>query len=202
MSSDSASGRSKGSRLVSANAAVMKMKQATPSESAFQTCSEAWLFTTAFSVTFPVSSSTGISESPIEISYETIWALERRPPNNAYLLFDDHPASTIPYTPSDVIARTKRNPIGRSANTMSMRPHFEAHGAPNGITAHARSAGTNERMGARKKIPLFAYGGIVSSFMRFLTASAHGWARPCGPTRLGPRRSWIHAEIRRSAKVM
>ncbi len=33
----------------------------------------------------------------------------------AYLLFDDQPASAIPYTPSELIARTKRNPIGRSA---------------------------------------------------------------------------------------
>src|SRR4030095_15802669 len=127
MSSDSASGKSKGNRFVSAKAAVMKMKHATPSDGAFQTCSVACEFTTCESVTLPVSSSTGISDSPIEISYETIWALDRSPPNSAYLLLEDQPARTMPYTPSDVIASTNRKPIGRSANTMSMRPHLDAH---------------------------------------------------------------------------
>ena len=49
---------------------------------------------------------------PIAISYEIICALERSPPSSAYLLFDDQPASTMPYTPSDEIARMNRKPIG------------------------------------------------------------------------------------------
>src|SRR5580765_3671170 len=32
--------------------------------------------------------------------------------------------------------------------------------------------------------------------------SAIGWSRPAGPTRLGPIRSWIQAETRRSTQVM
>jgi len=31
--------------------------------------------------------------------------------------------------------------------------------------------------------------------------SASGWSRPKGPTRLGPSRSWIQAESRRSSSV-
>ena len=46
-------------------------------------------------------------DMPIAISYEIICALERSPPSNAYLLLDDHPASTMPYTPSEEIASVK-----------------------------------------------------------------------------------------------
>ena len=61
-------------------------------------CCTIWL-----SETLPARISTGIVDMPIEISYEIICALERRPPSSEYLLFDDHPASTMPYTPSDEI---------------------------------------------------------------------------------------------------
>src|SRR5678816_4515073 len=106
-----------------------------------------------------------MSDNPIEISYETICPLDRSPPNSAYLLLDDQPASTMPYTPSEVIASTNRKPMGRSAKTMSMRPHFDAHEAPKGITAQASIAGVKDSIGARKKSALFTYGGSVSSFM-------------------------------------
>ena len=86
---------------------------------------------------------------PIAISYEIICALERRPPSSEYLLFDDQPASTMPYTPSDEIARMKRKPIGIGAIAMSIVPHCESHGAPYGITAHVSSAGMNDITGAR-----------------------------------------------------
>src|SRR5215212_5246774 len=42
-------------------------------------------------------------ESPSASSYEIICADERSPPSIAYLLFDDQPASTIPYTAIDAI---------------------------------------------------------------------------------------------------
>ena len=64
--------------------------------------------TIADSDTFPASSSTGMVDMPIAISYEIICALERSPPSSAYLLLDDQPASTIPYTPMDEMARVKR----------------------------------------------------------------------------------------------
>src|SRR5882672_8239053 len=136
-------------------------------------------------LTFPARRSTGIVDIPSEISYDTIWALDLKPPSKAYLLFEDHPARTIPYTPSDVIARMKRNPTGRSATTRSILPQRVGHGAPNGITHQAVSAGMNESIGARTKSGLFTPSGIVSSFMKFFRPSAAGWSHPL-PTRLGP----------------
>jgi hypothetical protein len=116
-------------------------------------------------------------------------------------LFDDQPARTMPYTPSDEIARMYRNPIGRSATTMSIRPHRVGIGAAKGMTAHVISAGMKASAGASTNSDLFAASGYVSSFMMFLSPSAAGWSRPPGPTRFGPCRSWIHAEIFRSASV-
>src|SRR6266480_3144741 len=151
-------------------------------------------------LTFPASSSTGMVDIPIEISYEIICALDLSPPSNAYLLLDDHPASTIPYTPRELIARMNRNPTGRSATTRSILPHRVGTGAPNGMTHHVVSAGRKDSIGASTKSGLFTPAGIVSSFMKFLRPSAAGWSHPL-PPRLGPCRSWIHAEIFLSARV-
>ena len=48
---------------------------------------------------------TAANASPIAISYEITCAVDRRPPSSGYVDPDDQPASTIPYTPIDVIAR-------------------------------------------------------------------------------------------------
>ncbi len=58
---------------------------------------------------------------------------------------------------------------------MSIRPHGDAHAAPQGMIAHTSSAGTNESIGARMNNALFTCGGSVSSFMKFFTPSASGW---------------------------
>src|SRR4051794_36271265 len=139
MSSDSASGRSNGRRFVSANAAIMKMKNATVRLRTFQVSNACW-FTMRLSVTLPASSSTGMVLIPSAISYEIICAVERMPPSSAYLLFEAQPASTMPYTPSDEIARMKRKPIGSGASTISIIPQREPQGAANGMTAHVQSA--------------------------------------------------------------
>src|SRR5690348_6360988 len=99
MSSDSASGRSNGSRFVSANADTKKMKNASVQPKTFHASGHApdvCCATIALSETLPESSNTGIVAIPIAISYEIIWALDRKPPSRAYLLFDDQPASTMP----------------------------------------------------------------------------------------------------------
>src|SRR3954470_2832860 len=95
-------------------------------------------------------------DMPIEISYEIIWALDRRPPRSAYLLFDDQPASTMPYTPSDPIARMNRKPIGIGASAISIVPHRVSSGAANGRTAHVIIAGANDSAGARMNSGMFA----------------------------------------------
>jgi hypothetical protein len=53
----------------------------------------------------------------------------------------------------------KRNPIGRSASTMSMRPHFVGSGAAKGMTAHVMRAGMNDSAGARMKSGMYAASG-------------------------------------------
>src|SRR5690349_18400278 len=204
MSSDSASGRSKGNRFVSAKADTKKMKKAIVQPNTFQAsghCPEVCCATIALSETFPDINSTGIVDMPIAISYEIIWALDRRPPNSAYLLFDDQPARTMPYTPNEEIERIYRKPIGSGAIDMSIRPQRENHGAPNGMTAIVISAGIKDNAGARMNSGLYAAPGYVSSFMMFLRPSASGCPMPPGPTRFGPRRSWIHPAILRSASV-
>src|SRR6478672_10901133 len=100
--------------------------------------------------------STGIVAMPIAISYEIICALERSPPRSEYLLFDDQPASTMPYTPSDEIDRIYRKPIGSGASAMSIVPHFDCHGAPYGMTAQVSSAGRNDITGASTKSGRYA----------------------------------------------
>ncbi len=157
--------------------------------------------TMRLSDTLPARMSTGIVDIPMAISYEIIWALERSPPSSEYLLFDDQPASTMPYTPSDEIARMKRKPIGSGASAMSIVPHFESQGAPYGITAQVSSAGRKAITGARTNSGRYACPGYVSSFMMFFTPSATDCSRPCGPTRFGPRRSWMNAHTRRSSQI-
>src|SRR3954468_19099496 len=101
------------------------------------------------------------------ISYEIICALERRPPSSEYLLFDDQPASTMPYTPRELTARMNRKPIGSGASTISMRPQRPSHGAANGITAQVTRAGMNASAGASTNNGMFAADGYVSSFTKF-----------------------------------
>src|SRR5881628_3483430 len=98
--------------------------------------------------TLPARMSTGIVAIPIAISYEIICALERKPPSSEYLLLDAQPASTMPYTPSEPIARMNRKPIGSGATAMSITPHRDSHGAPYGITAQVMSAVVNDIAGA------------------------------------------------------
>src|SRR6266700_912317 len=184
MSSASASGRSNGSRLVSANAATVKMKYASASGNTFHVKSDGDCFAiTSVSVTLPARSSTATVLIPIAISYEIICAEARSPPSSEYLLLDDHPASTIPYTPSELIARIYRKPTGRSATTIGTTPHGVGSGAANGITANVSSAGTNEINGASVNNALSAWAGSVSSFRKFFRPSAAGWSNPWGPTR-------------------
>src|SRR5256886_11461800 len=84
---------------------------------------------------------------------------------------------------------------------MSTSPHGVGSGAANGITANVKSAGMKDIAGASMNRTLSAWAGRVSSLTRFLSPSAAGCNRPCGPTRFGPSRSCIHAQMRRSARV-
>src|SRR2546425_10969183 len=82
--------------------------------------------------------------SPIDTSYETIWALERSAPSKAYFEFDDQPARIVASTPTLETASTKRTPILTSVIT--------AQSGPKGTTASTTNAATTAIYGAKKKI--------------------------------------------------
>src|ERR1041385_1407530 len=75
-----------------------------------------------------------IIAKPIETSYETICALERRAPSRAYFEFDDQPARINASTPTLDTASTKSTPIFTSVIT--------AQSGPNGTTASTMNAAT------------------------------------------------------------
>src|ERR1041384_3118185 len=131
-----------------------------------------------------------ISERPIATSYETICALDRRPPSNAYFELDDHPASINASTPTLETASTSNNPIFTSAIT--------AQSGPNGITENTMNADATAMYGAKKKIQRSAFSGMKSSLVSNFNPSAIGWSSPHGPTRIGPSRACMNAEIFRS----
>src|SRR5215211_254179 len=58
-----------------------------------------------------------MSESPIETSYETICADERRPPRSAYFEFEDQPARMSASTPTEEMERTRSRPMFTSVIT-------------------------------------------------------------------------------------
>jgi hypothetical protein len=117
-------------------------------------------------------------------------------------LFEAQPPRTIPYTPSELSAMMYRMPMGMSATTMSTTPQGVFSGAAKGITAKVTRAGATEIIGPSTKKSFEDLAGRVSSLRMFLSPSAMGCSSPNGPTRLGPMRSWIQAEIRRSARVV
>jgi len=125
----------------------------------------------------PANNTTPINDRPMNTSYPSICAADRRPPSSAYLLFDAHPASTTLYAPIDDIASTKSTPMFRSATT--------TFGAKGTTTKDINTVMTRTP-GAMTKIGLSANGGIQSSLKNNLITSATGWSNPNGPTRFGP----------------
>src|SRR3954463_11098757 len=98
-SSDSASTRSNGGRLVSASAETKKITNIGNSGSQYQlnmpqlpSCAS----TIADRLSDPAHSRTVMMTKPMETSYETICAAERSDERNGYFEFDDHPAMITP----------------------------------------------------------------------------------------------------------
>ena len=201
----SASGRSNGRRLVSANAATRKTKYASAEwkhvphqhpiaavghdRRAARRCRRA--------------AARQRCSSPARSRSEIICALERRPPSSAYLLLDDQPASTIPYTPSerereDIEKSRPANPRRRAAR----RPRAWAAATPNGITANVISAGTNASSGREHEQQPVRLRGQRLLLQHVLEAVGERAATD-RPGRRGsdPCRSCIQAQIRRSASV-
>src|ERR1051326_3282073 len=108
-SSDSASTRSNGGRLVSASAEMKKMMNIGKSGSQYQlstvshgrpiSVARPCVFcasTIAVRLSEPTHSSTVMMTKPIETSYDTIWAAERSADRNGYFEFDAQPAMMMP----------------------------------------------------------------------------------------------------------
>src|SRR3982751_94294 len=77
-----------------------------------------------------------ISDSPIATSYETICALDRKPPIREYFEFEDQPARINASTPTLETPRMNSRPMLTSV----MTPQSGA----NGITANTTKAATTE----------------------------------------------------------
>src|SRR5215831_19944881 len=108
-SSDSASRRSNGGRLVSARAETKNTMNIGNSGSQNQlnrpkrpSCA----LTMSVRLSEPTHNSTVMMTKPIETSYETICAAERSEARNGYFEFDAQPAMMTPYTPSEEMANT------------------------------------------------------------------------------------------------
>src|SRR6266849_3648202 len=108
-SSDSASTRSNGGRLVSASAEMKKTMNIGNSGSQYQfnivnhgtprrrpSPDADWASTMSPRLSEPAHSSTVIMTNPMETSYETIWAAERNAARNGYFEFDAQPPMMMP----------------------------------------------------------------------------------------------------------
>jgi len=107
--------------------------------------------------------------TPIDTSYEIIWAADLRAPKKAYLELLDHPAMITECTLKDDTAKTYKIPIFRSESTIP---------SPKGITAHAARAKVNVNIGANTNIIKLELLGKTVSFNNNLTPSANGCAKP------------------------
>src|SRR5688500_20216207 len=78
---------------------------------------------------------TGTSAMPRDNSYEIICAVARRPPSIAYLLFDDQPASTMPYTEIAAMDMKYKMPTLISARDSVISHPNKLIDLPHGMTA-------------------------------------------------------------------
>src|SRR5581483_5783045 len=142
-SSCSASTRSKGGRLSSAVAAIMKMaKGMMPNRMNSQLkMPPNWWSTMVRVDSEPASSTTAATDNPSAASYEIIWADARTEPSSGYFEPDDHPASITPYTATDDMASRKRMPTGGSANWSWVVWPATLMVPPRGTMAKAKKAG-------------------------------------------------------------
>src|SRR5512134_1831520 len=90
------------------------------------------------------------NESPSASSYEIICAEERKPPSIAYLLFDDQPASTMPYTAIEAMDIRYNTPTLISATYKVIVRPKAVNEVPQGITAAMMMDGTSVMIGAQK----------------------------------------------------
>jgi len=93
-SSDSASGKSKGTLFVSAKAAIKNINKLGQKGITKKTL--VWKLTIFVKFNDPMLINTTINITPMTTSYEINWAADLKDPKKAYLEFEDHPEIIIP----------------------------------------------------------------------------------------------------------
>ncbi len=129
---------------------------------------------------------------PKEISYEIIWAAERKAPKTAYFELLAQPAPIIPKILKDEIANKYKRPKLESNQPSKIE---------NGTKSHKSKLKENVKTGAKINNKKFALRGIIGSLKINFKPSAKGCNKPKKPTTLGPFRRWTEAIIFRSARV-
>src|SRR5699024_6922905 len=126
------------------------------------------------------------------------------PPSSEYVDPEDQPASTMPYTPIEVIARIYSTATGISVSCSAVWVSVNGivTSGPNGITAQAMNAGIDAIIGARVYTTLSAERTRMSSLKASLMPSARLCSSPNGPHTFGPTRCCIRATTRRSNQIL
>jgi len=163
--------------LVSAKAETKNLLLMGNKGLAYQTPS--WARTISVKFPEPAHIKTETTMNPIETSYETIWAADRKAPKKAYFEFEAHPAIMIPYTAKEEIANLYKIPLFLSAYT---------YPSEIGSAAHPLKARTKVKIGALLNKAEFAAMGTMVSFNKSFLPSAKGVKTPYLPTAFGPRR--------------
>jgi len=188
--SDSASGKSNGTRFVSAKAEIKNKKKLKNNGKTNQTL--VWNKTISLKFNDPTHNSIVIIIIPIETSYETNCAAERKAPKKAYLLFEDQPDIIIPYTPNDEIENKNIKPKFISDKTT---PY------DNGKTDQPNKLTVKLKTGEAINNTRLDNPGIIVSLNINLKASAKGCKSPIIPTTFGPLLRCIPANNFRSNNV-
>jgi hypothetical protein len=167
-SSVSASGRSKGCRLVSASEVTKKIIQigsSGPTSHTVLLCTS----TLVEKLAVPAIRMSEISVEPRPTSYEILCAADRSPPRKAYLELLDHPALITECTLSDEIAKRNSSPSRKSARNAP---------SPIGNTIHPVLASPKVKIGDTRKMNVLALLGRIDSLTKSFIASVSGWNRP------------------------
>lgn len=165
--SASASGKSKGCLLVSANVQIKNTKNI--GNNGIQYHKFFWAQTISVKFKEPAKSTTESIVIPIETSYEIICAAERKAPKNAYFELLDHPAIITEWTLKDDIAKTYNKPMFKSANEKPL---------PKGITTQPAKDSAKVKIGAKINIIKLELLGKIVSFKNNFKPSAKGCNNP------------------------
>lgn len=167
-SSASASGRSNGWRFVSASEVTKKISLTGKSGAASHTVL-LWTSTLVEKLAVPEIRISEIRVEPRATSYEILCAADRSPPRKAYLELLDHPALITECTLREDTAKINSSPRRKSTRKAP---------SPRGNTIQPVIARPKVKIGALRKIKVFALLGRIDSLTKSFSPSARGWKSP------------------------